>query len=363
MSQPQPPSSSEPPAAQAPAPATEPAPDAGRFYTSAEQRASILARTGASDLGAFHPAAPAPAASTPAPTETQQPAETAAPAPTAPAPTALPPSDVAAELAAMRAEVAALQARTKEPEAAAPEPPAAPAHPLEAHARNVLGPGAQPHHVQRAVTMLEEGMRWKAVLEHHAKHPSDAAPAAKEQAQRALDEIQRQVQDLAELATLHAQLGELRAQQQAPKPEQRMQERSQTLDKVLADATHMGAHHPNLTRAMAANPAVREQARAYLMALPDDEHFAARGDAYLHNLDAMFATAPVAAPQPTQPPPAAAKETNVPKLPQTAPPPAQPTGGPRYPVTATSNGTEQPFVSRKDFWDRVNNGFAARGRA
>jgi hypothetical protein len=270
-----------------------------------------------------------------------QPAPPPEPPAVATAPTQ--PSD---DLAALRAEVAALQQRARQPELEPPAPaePAKPAHPLEAHAKQVLGPGAQPHHVERAVELLDQGMQWQRVLDHHAANPTPSSAAEVTKARRAMATLQQQVEDIAERARLHAQIAELRGAHEKPKPEQRMQQRAQVLDSVLADhgPQAMGMH-PNLSAAMQADPKVAEQVKAHLMRLPDDEHFIARGNEVLHMLDRAYAGRAQAAPAPAP-----------------SPPPAVATPAPTKVQPQEFAGAGAPLVSRQDFWSAVHNGIAAK---
>lgn len=345
----------------APTPAAEPT----RFYSAAEQRAAILERTGAANMGAFHPAAPrAQDAAEPAPEAPAAPVE----APTAPPEPSAPARDDG-ELAALRAELATLQQRMAEPEQVAPAPPATPPHPLEAHARQVLGDGAQPHHVARAVELYEQQQRWKAFVEHHEMHPSDAAPAEIAKAKRAMAQNEQQIADLTERAQLHAAIAALKGEREKPTPEQRKQARGVELDGILGNEQVMGQHHPNLARAMSADPAMRESVKAYLLALPeDDATFRVLGNHYLHAMDAMAAKVAPSAPAPAAPQAASAPAATPPRqtpAPRVAPapgaaPPNMAKDGPRVPIHMTPPAPEQPFVSRRDHWERVNNNWAAR---
>lgn len=315
-----------------------------KIYTAAEQRAAIFERSGATSMGDFHPAAPARPAAEPALVATPVDAAPAAPVAPAMAPPAGP--DVASELARMRAEVEKLQKLSAEPDEAPEAPPAAPAHPLEAHARQVLGAGAQPHHIARTVELLDTGLSWQRFLAHHEVNPTPAGAAEVAKAKRALDGIQREIASMGELAALHAKVAELTEQTARVTPEQRQQQRAAVVNAALANG--VAQHHPALHKAMQAKPAMVEAIKAYLLALPDDESFLERGDAYLFSLDAAFAVqetpaAPVAAPAAPVPVPTSQ--------------PAKP------PVHVQPAGQTNSFVTRRDFWARVQNGYEARGKA
>lgn len=330
-------------------PSSEPAvaptePSAPSVYTAAEIRANILAKTGAQDMGAFHPAAARVAA------PVEPPVDVEPSVPTAPAATASQSGDVAAELAAMRAEVAALQARAQpEPETPPTADPAKPAHPLEAHAKSVLGPGAQPKHVEQAVGIIEEAMQWEAFDRWHEANPSESSASERARASKQLAALRSKLDGLSELATLHAQLAEIRAEAakaKQPDPEQQKRERSEFLTGKIFTAEVLGAHHPNLWAAMQTAPAMRTLVQEKLLALPYDTEFYSRGDAILHSLDAQCAPAPAADKAPVA-------------VPRQPPRPAQPPPPPQPPAPTG----DQPFLTRRDFWARVENGFAARGRA
>lgn len=320
------------------------APAEPKIYTTAEHRAAIMERSGATSMADFHPAA----GSRPAPTEAAPVMPPADPAPAAPIPPSLAPPagpDVATELARMRAEVEKLQQLAAEPDEVPEAAPTAPAHPLEAHARQVLGAGAQPHHIARTVELLDTGLSWQRFLSHHEANLTPAGAAEVAKAKRALDGIQREIAGMSELASLHAKVAELTEQTTRVTPEQRQQERTRVVASALDNPDHMAKHLPALHKVMQARPAMAETIKAYLLALPDDESFIERGDAYLFSLDAAFATqepAPVAAP--AAPPP--------------APAPAQ-----RTPVHVQPAGHTGAFVTRRDFWAKVQNGYEARGKA
>jgi hypothetical protein len=313
-----------------------------KIYTTAEHRAAIMERAGATSMADFHPAArPVPAASTPPPVAPPPDAATAVPAPPPIAPLAGP--DVASELARMRAEVEKLQQLAAVPDEAPEEPPSAPAHPLEAHARQVLGAGAQPHHVARTVELLDAGLSWQRFMAHHEANPTPAGASEVVKAKRALDGIQREIASMGELASLHAKVAELTEQTTKVTPEQRHQQRSAVVNAALANG--VAQHHPALHKAMQAKPAMVEAVKAYLLAIPDDESFLERGDAYLFSLDAAFATqesAPAAAP---------------------AAPPVPAAPPQRTPIHVQPAGHTSAFVTRRDFWAKVQNGYEARGRA
>lgn len=345
---PQSPSSSDTAATAADTTTSEPA--APEIYSAAQLRAEALERTGRTNMGEFMPRGRAPAA--PEPEFDAEEAAASAESGQAPAPQG---GDVAAELAAMRAEVAALQRQAQpepEPTAEPAAEPAKPAHPLEAHARTVLGPGAQPKHVARAVTLLEQAMQWDAFARHHEANPSEASGAELARAKRARAEIDRELDGLSELAQLHAQQAELRAElakSKAPDPEQQKRERSESLTAKIFTPEAMGRYHPNLWAAMQGLPAMRKLVHEQLMALPYDAQFAARGDAILHALEAECT--------PAEPPakPAAAPVAPAPHARTIKAPPPRP--------PAPTPPAEQPVLTREQWRRQLANNFEARSRS
>lgn len=326
--------------------ATE-APATPEVYTSAQLRAEAMERAGRSDMGQFLPSYRAPEPEADAPTAPGE-------QPSGSAPAMANGGDVAGELAAMRAEVAALRKQADpepEPEPE-PEQPAAPAHPLEAHAKSVLGPGAQPKHLARAVTLLEQAMQWDAFARHHEANPSESSSTELARAKRARAEIDRELDGLSELASLHAQQAELRAElarSKQPDPEQQKRARADTLTGQIFTDEAMGKYHPHLWAAMKGMPAMRKLVHEQLMALPFDATFAARGDEILHALEAECT--PVEAPAATHsavPAPAA--------TPRSPKPPVQ------RPPAPTAEPGEKPILTRQQWREQFANQFAARSR-
>lgn len=348
--------------------ATEPAapetPSEPRVYTAAEQRAAIFERTGASDMGDFHPHAPrreeAPEQQEPAepPEQTAHPALDAAPAP------ADQPRD---ELAELRAQVAALQAKLteSEPDEVAPEPeaPKDPDHPLAAHARQLLGQHATTKHVERAALLLEQRYQWQQFARHHDANPSDNAAASKAKAERAIAALDQQIEDLSETVALHAKIAAMEGEfERRSKPEPR-QEAEKLIDSAFTNREELGKTYPHFVRALEADPEYGAEIKAQMLALPMDDP-----QAWLQSAERLLVISEralrTAAPKQTetQPPEqtAAKGEATVPKATPTAPP--QP--GERYPVRPSAPiGQEDTIYSRQDFWNRVNEGAAARGRS
>jgi hypothetical protein len=305
-----------------------------------------MERAGKADMGQFLPSyrpEPEPVSVAPA-----VPEASAAPAP-APAS-----SDVASELAAMRAEVAALQRQAQpapEPEAVPAPEPATPANPLEAHARTVLGPGAQPKHVARAVTLLEQAMQWDAFSRHHEANPTATSAGELAKAQRAREAIDREIDGLSEIAALHAQQAELRAElakSKQPDPEALAKQRSERLDAAFSSEA-LAQYHPHLASAIKTNPVMRKLVVEKLMALPYDATFDARGDAILHALNDELV--------PTEAAPVPVAATPAPVVTR-APAPKPP--APRAPVAPPP--AEQPILTRQQWREQLANQFAARSR-
>lgn len=318
------------------------APTAPEVYSAAQLRAEVMANAGAGDMGAFHPAASRAAPLEPAP-------ETPAAAPHAPAaPTPAPGPDVASELARMRAEVLALQQQAAKPdEPEKPAEPPKPAHPLEAHARTVLGDGAQPRHLERAVSLLEQGMQWEAFLRHHEANPTPAAETEKKRAHAAMAKLRSDLDDLRELAGLHGELAAIKAEREAakkPTPEQQAKERETFLTEKIFTADVLGKHHPHLWASMQANPLARGYVIDQLLRLPYDnrERFLAQGDEILHRLDAQCAPA-----------------SQAPGTVATTPAAPAPQRSSTVPSAPASAGEQAP-LSSSDFWRNVRNNFEAR---
>lgn len=354
------PDSTAPPEATETAPSE--VPEEPRLYTAAEQRAAIFERTGARDMGDFHPHAP------PREPELEQPtAQATVPAEATAAPES-PTEQPSNELAELRAQVAALHAKLTEPDAddarAEPEAPKDPDHPLAAHARQILGPHATPKHVGRAAALLEQRYQWQQHADWHEANPSDEAPKVKGQAQRAMASLDQQLDDLAETVTLRAELAAMRGElERRDKPDPR-DAAAKLIDSAFGNAEALGQHYPNLVTALAADPEYGAELKAQMLALPmgDRQEWAQNAERLLVISERALKAAKPKQPatQPPTPEPAAKGATPVPKATPTAPP--QP--GERYPVRPSAPiGQEDTIYSRKDFWSRVNEGAAARGRS